>query len=71
MAAKFLNRQYGLELAHLGRPLVVAYMMSCVGSIGGGWLSLHLLRRGWSVNASRKTAMWCARYALCRSFAPA
>jgi ACS family hexuronate transporter-like MFS transporter len=31
--------------------------MTCVGSIGGGALSGWLLRRGWSVNASRKTAM--------------
>jgi ACS family hexuronate transporter-like MFS transporter len=54
---KFLNQQYGLDLARLGPPLVVIYTMTCVGSIGGGWLSSHLLRRGWSVNASRKTAM--------------
>ncbi len=54
---KFLNQQYGLELARLGPPLIVVYSMTCVGSIGGGWLSSHLLRRGWSVNASRKTAM--------------
>jgi len=54
---KFLNKQYGLDLASLGPPLVVIYTMTCVGSIGGGWLSGYLLRRGWSVNASRKTAM--------------
>jgi ACS family hexuronate transporter-like MFS transporter len=54
---KFLHQQYGLELAKLGPPLVVIYTMTCLGSIGGGWLSSHLLRRGWSVNASRKTAM--------------
>src|SRR6185503_13026110 len=28
-----------------------------VGSVGGGWLSSTLIRRGWSVNAARKTAM--------------
>ena len=54
---KFLNQQHGLDLARLGPPLIVIYGMTCVGSIGGGWLSSHLLRRGWSVNASRKTAM--------------
>lgn len=54
---KFLNHQYGLDLARLGPPLIAVYTMTCVGSIGGGWLSSHLLRRGWSVNASRKTAM--------------
>jgi ACS family hexuronate transporter-like MFS transporter len=54
---KFLNKQYGLNLTSLGLPLVVIYSMTCFGSIGGGWLSSALLRRGWSVNASRKTAM--------------
>jgi ACS family hexuronate transporter-like MFS transporter len=28
-----------------------------VGSIGGGWLSSFLIKRGWSINAARKTAM--------------
>ena len=54
---KFLNKQHGLDLASLGPPLVVIYSMTTVGSIGGGWLSGHLLKRGWSVNAGRKTAM--------------
>jgi ACS family hexuronate transporter-like MFS transporter len=54
---KFLHKQHGLDLATLGPPLVVIYTMTTVGSIGGGWLSGALLKRGWSVNASRKTAM--------------
>ena len=31
--------------------------MSDIGSIGGGWLSSHLIHRGWSINAARKTTM--------------
>lgn len=54
---KFLHQQHGLDLASLGPPLVVIYSMTTVGSIGGGWLSGHLLKRGWSVNASRKTTL--------------
>jgi ACS family hexuronate transporter-like MFS transporter len=54
---KFLHQQYGLDLATLGPPLVVIYTMTTVGSIGGGWLSGALLKRGWSLNASRKTAL--------------
>ena len=54
---KFLKKQYGLELSNLGPPLIVIYSMTCFGSVAGGWLSSALLRRGWSVNASRKTAM--------------
>jgi ACS family hexuronate transporter-like MFS transporter len=56
---------------HLGPPLVVVYSLTCVGSIGGGWLSSHFLRRGWSVNASRKTAMLiCALCVVPVVFAP-
>ena len=31
--------------------------MADVGSVGGGWLSSFLIKRGWSINRSRKTAM--------------
>ena len=54
---KFLNKQYGLDLSNFGAPLVVFYSMTCFGSVGGGWLSSALMRRGWSLNAGRKTAM--------------
>jgi ACS family hexuronate transporter-like MFS transporter len=53
----FLNRNHGLDLRSIGLPLVVIYLVADVGSIGGGWLSSSLLKRGWSVNAGRKTAM--------------
>jgi len=53
----FLHRTHGLDLKSLGLPLVVIYLVADVGSIGGGWLSSTLLKRGWSVNAGRKTAM--------------
>ncbi len=53
----FLNERHGLDLIHMGPPLVVIYLMTDVGSIGGGWLSSTLLNRGWTVNAARKTAM--------------
>lgn len=54
---KFLHKQYGLDLMGLGLPLIIIYTMTCAGSIGGGWLSSFLLKLGWSLNASRKTAM--------------
>jgi ACS family hexuronate transporter-like MFS transporter len=53
----FLNRNHGLDLKSIGLPLVVIYLVADVGSIGGGWVSSALLKRGWSVNAARKTAM--------------
>jgi ACS family hexuronate transporter-like MFS transporter len=54
---KFLNTRYGLSLSELGPPLVVIYILSDIGSIGGGWLSSRLIKRGWTVNRARKTAM--------------
>jgi ACS family hexuronate transporter-like MFS transporter len=53
----FLNSVYKVDLLHLGLPLVVVYQASTVGSIGGGWISSSMIRRGYSVNRARKTAM--------------
>ena len=53
----FLHSKHGLTLTQLSGPLVVIYMMADGGSIAGGWLSSRLLKRGWSVNGARKTAM--------------
>src|SRR5712691_7980203 len=52
-----LHRNYGLNLTNMGLPLVVIYLVADIGSIGGGWLSSSLIKRGWTVNAGRKTAM--------------
>ena len=54
---KFLNDRYNLDLAHLGFPLIVIYMMVTVGSIGGGWLSGAFIKRGWSIDGGRKIVM--------------
>src|SRR3989440_6450324 len=54
---KFLNTNYGLKITQIGLPLVVIYVAADVGSIGGGWLSSTLIKRDWSVNKARKTAM--------------
>lgn len=53
----FLQLKYGVDLIHLGPPLVTIYLSADIGSIGGGWLSSALLKSGWSVGAARKTAM--------------
>lgn len=53
----FLHKRHGLNLLQLGPPLVAIYLIADVGSIGGGWLSSWLIKRGWTVNAARKTAM--------------
>jgi len=53
----FLNRNLNLDLKGMRLPLFVIYSGATVGSIAGGWLSSWLLKRGWSVNASRKTTL--------------
>ncbi len=53
----FLHKQHGLNLIHLGPPLVVIYLMTDVGSVLGGWFSSRLIKRGWSVLGGRLFAM--------------
>jgi ACS family hexuronate transporter-like MFS transporter len=53
----FLRQNHGLDLSTIGPPLIAIYLVADVGSIAGGWLSSSLIKRGWTVNRSRKTAM--------------
>jgi ACS family hexuronate transporter-like MFS transporter len=55
--AKFLDKNYHISLAKLSLPVIVVYVVADVGSVGGGWLSSMLIKRGWTVNRGRKTAM--------------
>src|SRR2546425_4689632 len=54
---KFLDAKYGIKLAQVALPLIVVYLVADVGSIAGGWLSSGLMKRGWTANRARKTAM--------------
>jgi ACS family hexuronate transporter-like MFS transporter len=56
----FFAKRYNLDLEHFGPPLVLVYLISDVGSIGGGWLSSRLIRRGFTVNRARKLTMLLA-----------
>ncbi|HVW84126.1 MAG TPA: MFS transporter [Bryobacteraceae bacterium] len=53
----FLASTYKLDLSHLGLPIIVVYFATTVGSVFGGWLSSTMIRRGYTVNRARKTAM--------------
>jgi ACS family hexuronate transporter-like MFS transporter len=53
----FFSRQFGVNLAGFGPPLVAIYLMSDIGAIAGGWTSSHLLGRGWATGRARKFAM--------------
>ena len=70
-SGKFLFDKFGVDLKGVALPLVVIYVLADGGSIAGGWLSSTLIKRGWSANAARKTAMFgCALAVLPVSLAP-
>jgi ACS family hexuronate transporter-like MFS transporter len=57
----YLQREHGLHLTQIFLPILVIYVISDLGSVAGGWLSSILIRRQFSVNAARKSAMFvCA-----------
>ncbi len=53
----YLEKERGFDLAMVGRYAWVPYTFGGVGYILGGWLSGRMIRAGWSVARSRKTAM--------------
>jgi ACS family hexuronate transporter-like MFS transporter len=53
----FFAKRHHLDLRTFGPPLVAVYVLSDIGSVVGGLLSSEMMKRGLSVNASRKTAM--------------
>ncbi len=68
----FFVKTQGLDLfpkgqegifATIGPALIGVYLLADIGSIMGGWLSCHFIKRGWSVNRARKTTLFLA--ALC------
>jgi ACS family hexuronate transporter-like MFS transporter len=42
---------------------VIIYTATTIGSIGGGYLSSHLIKKGWTPSRARKTSMFI--FALC------
>lgn len=53
----YFNSRFHLDLKNLGLPLVIVYIATSIGSIGGGWVSSRLIARGWPVNKARHTTM--------------
>lgn len=64
----FLNRQFNLSIAEQTPYLVLIYLMACVGSVGGGWISSSLLKRGKSLNFSRKMSLFICAFLVCPVF---
>lgn len=53
----FLNKRFGVTLLQSSLPIVTIYLIADIGSIAGGWFSSWLIKRGWTINAARKTTM--------------
>jgi MFS transporter, ACS family, hexuronate transporter len=54
---KFFHERFLVGANQLGLPLILVYAGATVGSIGGGWLSAIVVKRGYSVRSSRLIAM--------------
>lgn len=67
----YLQTAFKLDLHANRLPVIVAYGISSVGSVAGGWLPLWMLQRGRSLNQARKlTMLLCAVAVLPVGFAP-
>ncbi len=53
----FLHQVHGFDLKQIGLFAWVPYVAADAGSLFGGWLSGHLISRGWSVNTARKSVI--------------
>ena len=54
---KFLDTRFAVKLGSIAAPIIVIYVIADLGSVGGGWMSSFLIKRGASVNRGRKLTM--------------
>ena len=70
----YLKQSRGFSLKEIGYFSWIPFLISGVGSVGGGWLSGYLIRRGWSLNRARKTVMalsaFCMPFGIIAVFVP-
>jgi MFS transporter, ACS family, hexuronate transporter len=60
-APYFFSDRFGSDLKARSGEVSAIYILASVGSVGGGWLSGHFMKMGWSVNRARKTTLFiCA-----------
>ncbi|HEY5747088.1 MAG TPA: MFS transporter [Chryseolinea sp.] len=59
----YFSEAYQIDLKKPNLQLVIVYTATTLGSIGGGYLSSYLIRKGWAVFKARKASMLF--FALC------
>lgn len=53
----FFESTYKIKLTAASFPVAAVYIISTIGSIGGGWLPMYFIKKGWPVFRARKTSM--------------
>jgi ACS family hexuronate transporter-like MFS transporter len=59
----FLQSEYHLNLTEIAIPVAVVYLISTIGSVGGGYLPMFFINRNMPAFKARKTAMFV--FAMC------
>ncbi len=59
----YLSRERGLSALNSAAMLIIPYVAADFGSIFGGWISGHMMQRGWRVGPARYLAMFI--FAVC------
>ena len=54
---KYFASAFGLKLNGLAAPIMVIYIVACIGSIFGGWLPAQLIRMGIEIRTARRSTM--------------
>lgn len=53
----YFASQFNLDMKQLSPELIIIYVMTVVGSVGGGYFSSWLIQRGWPTLKARKTSL--------------
>ncbi|MBI4893421.1 MAG: MFS transporter [Acidobacteria bacterium] len=56
---EYLSKARGFSMASIGKYGWIPFLVAGLGNVAGGWMSAALIRRGWTVNDARKTAVTC------------
>lgn len=54
----FLQSEYKLTLMEMTIPVAVVYLISTIGSVGGGYLPMAFINKNWPAFKARKTSMF-------------
>ena len=61
----YLYKVHGFSLKEIGLFAWVPFVAADAGSLFGGWMSGHLMSRGWSANRARKTVILFGMLCMC------